>query len=93
MQRSPATSVYRHEVPGGHLSNLRAQADALGVGERFAEVLEAYHDANLLLGRPVKVTPSSKVVGDLAVWMVAAGVSSDDLQADPPRYDLPADRS
>ena len=89
-QRSPATSVYRHEVPGGQLSNLRAQADALGVGERFAEVLEAYHDANLLLGRPVKVTPSSKVVGDLAVWMVAAGVSSDDLVADPPRYDLPA---
>jgi pyruvate carboxylase len=89
-QRSPATSVYRHEVPGGQLSNLRAQADALGIGGRFSEVLEAYHDANLLLGRPVKVTPSSKVVGDLAVWMVAAGVSKDDLLADPARHDLPA---
>jgi pyruvate carboxylase len=89
-QRSPATSVYRHEVPGGQLSNLRAQADALGVGGRFAEVLEAYHDANLLLGRPVKVTPSSKVVGDLAVWMVAAGVSSDALLAEPAKHDLPA---
>ncbi|MCX6433630.1 MAG: pyruvate carboxylase, partial [Actinobacteria bacterium] len=89
-QRSPATSVYRHEVPGGQLSNLRAQADALGVGDRFSEVLEAYHDANLLLGRPVKVTPSSKVVGDLAVWMVAAGVSRADLLDEPARHDLPA---
>jgi pyruvate carboxylase len=89
-QRSPATSVYRHEVPGGQLSNLRAQADALGVGSRFADVLEAYHDANLLLGRPVKVTPSSKVVGDLAVWIVAAGVTPDELLADPARHDLPA---
>ena len=44
-QRSPATSVYRHEVPGGQLSNLRAQAEAIGVGDRFADVLEAYHDA------------------------------------------------
>ena len=89
-QRSPATSVYRHEVPGGQLSNLRAQADALGVGERFPEVLAAYHDANLLLGRPVKVTPSSKVVGDLAVWMVAAGVVLAELEAQPARHDLPA---
>ncbi|MEI6362797.1 MAG: pyruvate carboxylase [Actinomycetes bacterium] len=89
-QRSPATSVYRHEVPGGQLSNLRAQADALGVGSRFSEVLYAYHEANILLGRPVKVTPSSKVVGDLAVWMVAAGVSKDELLAEPSRHDLPA---
>ena len=89
-QRSPATSVYRHEVPGGQLSNLRAQAEAIGVGDRFADVLEAYHDANLLLGRPVKVTPSSKVVGDLAVWMVAAGVDKAALEADPARHDLPA---
>lgn len=89
-QRAPATAVYRHEVPGGQLSNLRAQADALGVGGRFADVLEAYHDANVLLGRPVKVTPSSKVVGDLAVWMVAAGVSRADIEAHPARHDLPA---
>ncbi len=89
-QRAPATNVYRHEVPGGQLSNLRAQAVALGVGDRFADVLEAYHDASLLLGRPVKVTPSSKVVGDLAVWMVAAGVTSVALLADPARHDLPA---
>lgn len=89
-QRAPATSVYRYEVPGGQMSNLRAQAEALGVGDRFSEVLEAYHDANTLLGRPVKVTPSSKVVGDLAVWMVAAGIGRDDLLADPSGHDLPA---
>ncbi len=89
-QRAPATGVYWYEVPGGQLSNLRAQADALGVGDRFADVLRAYHDANDLLGRPVKVTPSSKVVGDLAVWLVAAGVTSADLLAHPARHDLPA---
>ncbi len=89
-QRSPSTLVYRHEVPGGQLSNLRAQANAIGVGEKFDHVLEAYHDANILLGRPVKVTPSSKVVGDMAVWMVAAGVTKDDLLANPSKYDLPA---
>lgn len=89
-QRSPSTSVYRHEVPGGQLSNLRAQANALGVGDRFTEVLDAYHDAATLLGRPVKVTPSSKVVGDLAVWMIAAGVTKDDLLANPSSHDLPA---
>jgi pyruvate carboxylase len=82
--------VYRHEIPGGQLSNLRAQAEAIGIGERFGAVLEAYHDANILLGRPVKVTPSSKVVGDLAVWMVAAGVDTAALEAEPARHDLPA---
>ena len=89
-QRSPSTAVYRHEVPGGQLSNLRAQAQALGIGDRFADVLDAYHDAALLLGNPVKVTPSSKVVGDLAVWMVASGTDRAMLEADPGRFDLPA---
>lgn len=89
-QRSPSSRVYRHEVPGGQLSNLRAQADALGVGDRFDDVLDAYAQANLVLGRPVKVTPSSKVVGDLALWMVTSGVTREELLADGARYDLPA---
>jgi pyruvate carboxylase len=89
-QRSPSTRVYRHEIPGGQLSNLRAQADALGVGQRFDEVLDAYAQANEVLGRPVKVTPSSKVVGDLALWMVTSGVTREQLLADGARYDLPA---
>lgn len=89
-QRSPSTRVYRHEIPGGQLSNLRAQAEAMGIGERFGEVLDAYAEANIVLGRPVKVTPSSKVVGDLALWMVTSGVSREELLADGQRYDLPA---
>lgn len=89
-QRSPSTRVYRHEIPGGQLSNLRAQADALGVGDRFDQVLDAYAQANEVLGRPVKVTPSSKVVGDLALWMVTSGVTREQLLADGARYDLPA---
>lgn len=88
-QRAPSTRVYHHEVPGGQLSNLRAQADALGVGDRFSEVLEAYAEANVVLGRPVKVTPSSKVVGDLALWMVTSGVTREELLAHGDRYDLP----
>ena len=88
-QRAPSTAVYRHEIPGGQLSNLRAQASALGITD-FDAVLDAYRDANELLGRPVKVTPSSKVVGDLAVWMVASGVTKDDLLANASGRDLPA---
>ena len=88
-QRSPSTSVYAHEIPGGQLSNLKAQAIALGITDMDL-VLAAYADANRLLGRPVKVTPSSKVVGDLAIWMVAAGVTADDLLEHPEGRDLPA---
>lgn len=88
-QRSPATAVYHHEIPGGQLSNLRAQAVALGIAD-FDVVLDAYRDANDLLGRPVKVTPSSKVVGDLAVWMVASGVTKAELLERPAGRDLPA---
>ena len=88
-QRSPSTSVYFHEVPGGQLSNLAAQATALGLTDMDA-VLAAYADANILLGRPVKVTPSSKVVGDLAIWMVATGTSKHALLSHPEGQDLPA---
>jgi pyruvate carboxylase len=88
-QRSPSTAVYAHEIPGGQLSNLKAQATALGISDMDL-VLAAYADANRLLGRPVKVTPSSKVVGDLAIWMVTAGVTADDLLEHPEGRDLPA---
>jgi len=86
---APTGTVYRHEIPGGQLSNLRQQAIALGVGHRFEEVEHLYAACNKLLGRPVKVTPSSKVVGDLALHLVAAGVSPDDLERDPSSVDLP----
>lgn len=64
------TKVYDYEIPGGQYSNLRAQANSLGLGERFDEVSEMYRRVNLLFGDIVKVTPSSKIVGDMALFMV-----------------------
>ncbi len=86
---SPTGTVYRHEIPGGQLSNLRSQARALGLGHRFEEVEQLYAACNELLGRPIKVTPSSKVVGDLALHLVASGVSPAELAGDPAGADLP----
>jgi len=86
---APTGRVYHHEIPGGQLSNLRQQAIALGLGERFEEIEAMYAGADRLLGRLVKVTPSSKVVGDLALHLVGAGVSPADFEADPQRFDLP----
>jgi pyruvate carboxylase len=85
----PTGRVYHHEIPGGQLSNLRQQAIALGLGDRFEEIETAYADADRVLGRLVKVTPSSKVVGDLALALVGAGVSADEFAADPARFDIP----
>ncbi len=64
---APTGRVYDHEIPGGQLSNLRQQAIALGLGDRFEEIEAKYAAADRMLGRLVKVTPSSKVVGDLAL--------------------------
>jgi pyruvate carboxylase len=85
-----AVRVYRHQIPGGQLSNLRQQAGALGLGDRFEEVELAYERANALLGDIIKVTPTSKVVGDLALFVVSAGIDWDELAAQPERFDLPA---
>jgi pyruvate carboxylase len=87
--RSPTGTVYRHEIPGGQLSNLRQQAAALGLAGRFDEVEDAYARCDRLLGRIIKVTPTSKVVGDLALYVVSAGIDLDALAADPARFDLP----
>ncbi len=86
---APTGRVYRHEIPGGQLSNLRQQAIALGLGDRFEEVENAYAGADRILGRLVKVTPSSKVVGDLALALVGAGASADEFAADPAKFDIP----
>src|SRR5919107_1434098 len=86
---APTGRVYTHEIPGGQLSNLRQQAIALGLGQRFEEVEDAYAAADRLLGRLVKVTPSSKVVGDLALQLVGSGVSVEDFAAEPGKFDLP----
>ncbi|HET9143592.1 pyruvate carboxylase [Actinophytocola sp.] len=86
---SPTGRVYHHEIPGGQLSNLRTQAIALGLGDRFEEIEAMYAAADRMLGRLVKVTPSSKVVGDLALHLVGAGVNPKDFEADPGRFDVP----
>ncbi|MFG1929523.1 pyruvate carboxylase [Mycobacterium sp. NPDC048908] len=85
----PTGRVYTHEIPGGQLSNLRQQAIALGLGDRFEEIEASYAAADRLLGRLVKVTPSSKVVGDLALALVGAGVTADEFAADPAKFDIP----
>ncbi|PJK21646.1 pyruvate carboxylase [Mycolicibacterium goodii] len=85
----PTGRVYTHEIPGGQLSNLRQQAIALGLGDRFEEIEANYAAADRVLGRLVKVTPSSKVVGDLALALVGAGISAEEFAADPARYDIP----
>ena len=71
------------------MSNLRQQAIALGLGDRFEDIEANYAGADRILGRLVKVTPSSKVVGDLALALVGAGVSADEFAADPARFDIP----
>src|SRR5262249_59368331 len=83
----PTGRVYRHEIPGGQLSNLRQQAIALGLGDRFEAIEETYEAADKILGRLVKVTPSSKVVGDLALHLVGAAVDPAAGEAAPARYD------
>lgn len=88
--RSGASEVYLHEMPGGQFTNLREQARALGLETRWHEVAQAYHDANLMFGDIVKVTPSSKVVGDMALMMVAQDVSPDDILSGRREVSFPA---
>lgn len=86
---APTGRVYTHEIPGGQLSNLRQQATALGLGDRFEDIETSYAAADRLLGRLIKVTPSSKVVGDLALTLVGHGIDTTDFAANPARYDIP----
>ncbi|MFB9775155.1 pyruvate carboxylase [Brevibacterium otitidis] len=85
----PTGRVYRHEIPGGQLSNLRQQANALGLGEKFEEIEAMYEAADDILGHLVKVTPSSKVVGDLALHLVAVGADPEEFAQNPANFDIP----
>jgi len=85
----PSGRVYTHEIPGGQLSNLRTQAIALGLADRFEEIEATYAAADRMLGHLIKVTPSSKVVGDLALHLVGAGVDPKEFEADPGKFDVP----
>ena len=81
---APASEVYLHEMPGGQFTNLKAQARSMGLEEKWPEVARTYADVNQMFGDIVKVTPSSKVVGDMALMMVAQGLSRADVE-DPAR--------
>ncbi|MBL9054485.1 MAG: pyruvate carboxylase subunit B, partial [Tabrizicola sp.] len=83
---APASEVYLHEMPGGQFTNLKAQARSMGLEERWPEVAQAYADANRMFGDIVKVTPSSKVVGDMALMMVAQGLTR--AQVEDPKTDV-----
>jgi pyruvate carboxylase len=85
----PTGRVYKHEIPGGQLSNLRQQAKALGLAEHFEVVEDMYAAADKILGHIPKVTPSSKVVGDLALSLAAAHADPADFEANPQKYDVP----
>ncbi|HEX7390830.1 MAG TPA: pyruvate carboxylase [Acidiphilium sp.] len=82
--QSGASEVYLHEMPGGQFTNLREQARSLGLAERWHEVARTYRDVNMMFGDIVKVTPSSKVVGDMALMMVAQDLTVADV-LDPAR--------
>lgn len=77
--KSGNADVYINEIPGGQYTNLQFQAYSLGLGALFEDIKKAYKDANLLLGDLIKVTPSSKVVGDLAQFMVQNKLSAQDV--------------
>ncbi|KAJ5632367.1 Pyruvate carboxylase [Penicillium lividum] len=85
----PDPEVYEHEIPGGQLTNLIFQASQLGLGQQWAETKKAYEAANDLLGDIVKVTPTSKVVGDLAQFMVSNKLTSEDVVARAGELDFP----
>ncbi len=85
----PTGRVYHHEIPGGQLSNLRQQAIALGLAEDFELIEDMYAAADRILGRVPKVTPSSKVVGDLALHLAAVKADPDDFAENPQNYDIP----
>jgi len=82
--------VYRHAMPGGQYTNLREQARALGIDNRWPEVAETYSQVNQMFGNIVKVTPSSKVVGDMALYMVTSGVTRKDVESPDKEIDFPA---
>jgi pyruvate carboxylase len=85
-----SAEVYLHEMPGGQYTNLKEQAASLGLGHRWPEIARAYADVNQILGDIVKVTPSSKVVGDLAMFLITRGINPADVVNLEPGTPFPA---
>ncbi|MCI0182764.1 pyruvate carboxylase [Sulfoacidibacillus ferrooxidans] len=88
--RAGVLDVYEHEMPGGQYTNLQKQAESLGLGDRFDEVKRTYREVNDMLGDIVKVTPSSKMVGDFALFMVQNHLTSEELRKRAYDFDYPA---
>lgn len=86
---SPNTTVFQHEMPGGQFSNLRQQATAVGLGDRWPEVCRMYAKVNMMFGDIIKVTPSSKVVGDMTLFMVQNGLTEEDIYEKGHTLDFP----
>lgn len=87
---SSTSEVYRHEMPGGQVTNLQEQAKSMGLGPRWPEVARTYAEVNTLFGDIIKVTPTSKVVGDMALFMVANNLKADDLLDETRNVSFPA---
>ena len=87
--RAGTADVYHHEMPGGQYTNLREQARSMGIEERWSEVSDAYAQVNLLFGDIVKVTPTSKVVGDMALYMVSNQLTAQDIENPELEIDFP----
>jgi pyruvate carboxylase len=85
---SGTAEVYLHEMPGGQYTNLREQAESMGLGERWHEIARTYADVNRAFGDLVKVTPSSKVVGDMAIFLVTHGLTMAEFEALGPGHTL-----
>jgi pyruvate carboxylase len=88
--RSGTAEVYLHEMPGGQFTNLKEQANSMGLGHRWPEIARCYAEVNQLLGDIVKVTPSSKVVGDMALFLFTRGIKPADVVNLPPGTSFPA---
>src|SRR5690625_2122177 len=86
---APHTEIYEHEMPGGQYSNLQQQAKAVGLGSRWPEVKKMYRKVNDMFGDIVKVTPSSKVVGDMALYMIQNELTEEDIYEKGETLDFP----
>jgi len=88
--RSGTAEVYLHEMPGGQYTNLKEQANSMGLGHRWQEIAHTYADVNQLFGDIIKVTPSSKVVGDMTMLLVTQNLKTEDLvNGNAPNLDFP----
>lgn len=86
---SPNTTLFQHEMPGGQYSNLRQQATAVGLGDRWPEVCRMYAKVNMMFGDIIKVTPSSKVVGDMTLFMLQNNLTEEDIYEKGETLDFP----